>query len=153
MATPKQAALLQFLGIHPPASTSDASSLIDEVISDPDYSVALEKWKFERLWLHPTLYAKEFELFRSTRVSRLLDANNNQRGPGCPLRVLTAAQVQTVVDWLDANHPTWDRYFCAEYGGVNLEMFGDGFIPLAAQLLPNVVKRGYEHINSQTAVF
>ena len=153
MASPKQKALLEFFGIQPPDTVAEACVIIDQLVNDSSLHDQMLSWRLERIWLHPNLYANELKAFKARRVEALLNANNYERGPGCPLRVLTRAQVQAVVDWLDANHPTWDRYFQDPYCTVNLDMFHDGFIPLAAQLLHDVVKRGYEHVAEQTPVF
>ena len=57
--TPKQKALLEYLGLPVPADRAAASSRIDGALSDERLSKRLANWRTDKLILHPDIYAEE----------------------------------------------------------------------------------------------
>jgi hypothetical protein len=65
-ASPKQKALLAYLGYPSPetASSAEATAWLDAALADKKNERRLEKWTTDRLKLHPDLYAEEVEAAR-----------------------------------------------------------------------------------------
>ncbi|PYK39735.1 MAG: hypothetical protein DME49_03080 [Verrucomicrobia bacterium] len=60
-----------------------------------------------------------------------------------PIKKLTFAEVQSVLDWLDVNRPGWDKNFWfEELGKIEPGCAWDFFMPAVAQVLPHCVKDG-----------
>ena len=65
-ASPKQKALLAYLGYPSPetATSAEASAWLDAALEDEKNEERLEQWTTDRLKLHPDLYAEEVEAAR-----------------------------------------------------------------------------------------
>ncbi len=146
--TPKQQALLQFLGIQCPESKLAASECIDSFITkartEPTLNERLQAWHQARILLFPHLYQEEFLRFKASRADGLYHMNNGWRGSGAPIRRMTKAQVNSVVTWLDINHSGWDLAFSSDsLFYIPDDSFFKVFVPAVATLYPELIKNGY----------
>lgn len=141
--TPKQAALLAYLGIGAPETKDEASSLITSAIESGHYSEQLERWQDDRIRLHPEIYKKERAARNAERAECLQYYVNNDVGSSFhPLKRITRAQAQAAVNYLDATSPGWDADLWGEFGIEDAVAF-EIFVPAVAATSPNAVKKGF----------
>ena len=73
----------------------------------------------------------------------ILEANETG-GRDFPIKNLTLAEVQNVLEWLDANRPGWDKNFWFKgLGKMDIDLGWDVFMPAVSQVLPQCVKHGF----------
>lgn len=142
--TPKQKALLEYLGISVPGTKQEAADLIDRAINDNAYEERLSKWKNDRLSLYPELYEAEATSQKASRGPALWRAVNDEvGGEGFPLKRITKAQADAAVAFLDQNFPGWDSKLWEEFG-ISIDALYDWFIPAVGKTAPILVKHGFD---------
>ena len=149
-ATDKQRAFIEYLGLPVPGTVNEARDLISELLASPDYSERAERWKRDRLRLHPEIYAselmadearqtKEREELPQTRVETFYRLINEDYSAGhlAPFRRMTKKEVRAVAEWLDKESPGWDeRLLSADPA----DLLFDTFLPATERCLPDKVK-------------
>lgn len=144
--SPKQAAYLQYLGLPVPETLKQARTLIAAAhdSSDPQVQTKCGSWKHERAWLYPDLYPGLLEEYRSRRAKHLVEYNNSSRGVGCPLKRLTIAKAEQLLQWMDYQQPNWDRHFYSgEFQFLSHDVFDHIIVPAVTDYDPTLFKRGY----------
>lgn len=106
--TPKQRALLEYLGWPVPETKFEASELIDEACNNPDMDEQMRGWTMDRLQIHPELYAKEKAVSREGMARLFKDHINENLGPWNPIKRITLDVARSAVAYLDACYPGWD---------------------------------------------
>ena len=72
-----------------------------------------------------------------------ISSENEDYGENFPIKKLTLAEVESVLEWLDSNRPGWDKKFWFEgLGKIDVDLAWDFFVPAVAQVLPHRVKAG-----------
>lgn len=142
--TPKQAALLTYLGIPVPATKDEASDAIDAAIESDAYAERLSGWQQDRLKLHPDLYAMQIEEQRHSRAETLCDFVNCDVGSEFhPIKRITFRQATAAVQFLDQEFPGWDAKLWEEFGP-SVDVAWDWFIPAVALTAPQAVKKAWQ---------
>jgi hypothetical protein len=114
-ATDRQLALLRYLGLTAPVGVTKtiAAELIDQARHDPSFADQFDKWTFDRLEVHPDLYASERSAYKAGRASTLLTEyeqfRRDMRENGSRFPKLTLEEIEEVVGRLDREHPRWDQ--------------------------------------------
>ena len=141
--TPKQAALLSYLGIAIPDGKEEASELIDAATENPAHIERLSKWRQDRLKLFPELYGREIREQKEARAQALHSSVNNDVGSEFhPIKRITLAQAKVAVNYLDEQFPDWDAALWEEFG-VNVDTVYDWFLPAIARTSPQAVKKAF----------
>jgi len=132
-ATPKQKALLSFLGIALPADLSrdQAAMRVNDAMEDPSNTERLTQWNHERLRLHPELFAAEIQAKKENRAQHffeLCQTTGTEYFSG-----ITKAHCQVLVGFLDVKFPHWDSR--------EAEAAKHYFFPAVAEKFPQLVQK------------
>jgi hypothetical protein len=132
-ATPKQQALLSYLGIAVPAKLSrdQAARLVNDAMEDPGNAERLTLWNEDRLRLHPELFAGEIQAKKENRASHFIELC--QTSGSKYFTGITKAHCQVLVGFLDVKFPHWDarEATAAEHY----------FFPAVAEKFPQLVQK------------
>lgn len=140
-ATPKQKALLEYLGLSSDVSMEDASDLIGEATSNSNFQEKLDRWQLDRLRLHPQLYAKEVASAKAGRSEALWREANSEYGSIChPLKRITKGQAADAVRYLDQHYSGWDNDLFQLYWTLNIDVVHDYFFPAIKATHPKAIK-------------
>ncbi len=152
--SPKQRALIEYLGLPVPGNSSEASRLIESASEDERYRIRFDDWKHARRELHPSLYPAptplaphvleellaESKKQRSTRLRKALQEEIPEQIIDIKKRV-TVAQADAAILWLDRQFPGWDKGFinCRDN---ELDAICNYFAPALAYNFPELLKSG-----------
>ena len=75
-----------------------------------------------------------------------ISKENESLGSDFPIKNLTLAEVQSVLEWLDTNQPGWDNDIWVEgfVGKLDVDLAWDVFVPAVARVLSARVKQGFD---------
>lgn len=132
-ATPKQKALLSFLGITIPAEMSrdQAARRVNDAMEDSANAERLKLWNEERLRLHPELFAAEIQAKKENRATYFLELC--QTTGAKYLSGISKAHCQVLVQFLDIKFPNWDAR--------ESEAAEHYFFPAVAEKFPQLVHK------------
>lgn len=140
-ATPKQKALIEYLGFNSDVSMELAANILSEATSNPNLQEKLDRWHLDKLRLHPQLYAKEVAAAKAGRAEALWSEVNSEYGSSYhPLKRITKGQAADAVRYLDQHHFGWDRNLFQLYGTLNVNVVHDYFFPAIKATHPEAVK-------------
>jgi len=131
--TPKQKALLDYLGIVFPADlTKDhAAVLVNDAMEDPKNATRLGQWNEDRLRLHPDLFAAESQAKKENRANHFFELC--QTIGADYFEGITKAHCQVLVGFLDVKFPHWDAR--------EAEAADHYFFPAVAEKFPQLVQK------------
>ncbi len=132
-ATPKQKALLSYLGIAQPVDLSrdQAALLVNDVLEDPNNTGRLTQWNEERLRLHPELFAAEIQAKKENRAAHFLELCHTTGADY--FSGITKAHCQVLVGFLDVTFPHWDAR--------EADAAEHYFFPAVAEKFPQLVQK------------
>ena len=132
-ATPKQKALLSFLGITFPTDMSrdQAARRVNDAMEDSTNADRLKLWNEERLRLHPELFAAEIQAKKENRANYFLELCQSTGAKY--LSGISKAHCQVLVGFLDVKFPNWDAR--------ESEAAENYFFPAVAEKFPQLVHK------------
>lgn len=168
--TKKQIAYLNFLGLQP-ETFDQAIEMIEAVKDNPDYLPLIERWSEEKHLHRPDLYSPSdvqqstarkqqwkndrLSEFTKSRASRMKSQGEFMFDDPTfwPWKSLSKAAAESVVQWLDQNHSSWDTKWkeisttigkyddIAPLDAITEKTFQTWFLPGVATLFPERVKK------------
>ncbi len=136
LATPKQKALLSYLGLpfSPDLSKDQAALFINEAMEDSKKAGRFAQWNTERLTLHPDLFEAEIQQQKEARTADYLEICQTTGAEY--FTKITRAHCQVVVSYLDGKFPDWDS--------VPKEAPRKYFFPAVAEKFPQLVAKAWQ---------
>lgn len=149
-ASPKQRALLNYLGHHDPENISaeEASAYISEFTQREEGWEIMRQWSIDRMHLHPDLYWDELTKMREGRAAAICSHCNQWKeemsflDPNLwPLKRLTIKQCQAAVESLDLTIPGWDALLYLPDGIMNHDLIESTFIEALKDVAPAAFRK------------
>lgn len=151
-ASPKQKALIAYLGHASPetATAKEASEFIDMAIENEDYRPLLDRWKLDKIKLHPDIYPDEVEFQKAGRFTSIFNYCETQRetyyeiDPSFwPLKKLNLKACKLAVEWLDEGYAGWDLelFDSSQFLGINEKVIETYFVPAIANVAPDFIRK------------
>ncbi len=108
LPTAKQKALLTYLGVELPVSSSktDAALLVSDTLENPKFQARLAKWTEEKMRLNPDAFADEIQHRKAGRAAYYMELCQTE-GDGV-VKDVTKAHCQVLVESLDKRFPAWE---------------------------------------------
>jgi GYF domain 2 len=152
-ATERQQALMSYLGHPSPHALSsyEASEWLDQEREQERNQERLDKWRKDRLRLHPELFAAELQQQKiahderqSNRSSLIRSFCNSEKElyeESYPLKRLTHEHANRAVAWLDGNRPGWDaELWNGPHDDINEDVVSTHFFQALVKAVPEAVK-------------
>jgi hypothetical protein len=152
LASPKQKALITYLGHESPetATSKEASAFINMAIEDETYQDFWERWKIDKIKLHPDLYPDEVEFQKKWRFSTIFSYCETRREAlyaiapsNWPLKKLNLKACEKAVEWLDNGYAGWDLelFDSSQFKGINEKVIETYFVPAIANVAPDFIRK------------
>jgi hypothetical protein len=151
-ASPKQKALIAYLGHASPetATYKEAREFIDMAIENDAYRGLLDRWREDKLKLHPDIYSEEVESRKASRHISIFEYCESERETYYsidptywPLKKLNLKACKKAVEWLDEGYAGWDLelFDSSQLMGINAKAIETYFVPAIANVAPDFIRK------------